>query len=86
MTKATLKAHLIELREELAGTQTLDEHTRQLLEHVADEIEQVLAQTEPDYESLRERVEARAVDFEANHPGFARLLNEVTDALAKLGI
>lgn len=86
MPKRALKSNLDALRKELAEAETLDAKTRDMLGEVAIDIEQVLAETASDYESVRERVKAATLEFEAEHPGFARILSEVTDALAKLGI
>ena len=86
MTKKALQATLTELRAELEQTDTLDEATRRQLNEIADEIERVLDQKAPDYESAQARVEAATLRFEAEHPYFARILSEVTDALSKLGI
>ena len=86
MPKRTLKSNLDELRKELAEAETLDAKTRDMLGEVATDIEQVLAETVSDYESVRERLKAATLEFEAEHPGFSRILSEVTDALAKLGI
>jgi len=86
MPKRALKSNLDALRKELAEAETLDAKTRDMLGEVAVDIEQVLAETASDYESVRERIKAATLEFEAEHPGFARILSEVTDALAKLGI
>jgi hypothetical protein len=86
MSTAALRAQLERLRGELDRAEALDSDARQALKDVAAEIESVLAASEPDVQSVRERVEATALGFEADHPRFARLLSEITDALAKLGI
>lgn len=86
MSKQELQSRLTELRREIDGAGSLDSEARERLEHVADEIERALDDNEPDYESVRERVEDAMLSFEAEHPRFARLLSEVTDTLAKLGI
>jgi hypothetical protein len=86
MPKQTLKLKLARLREELAQPGSFDEETRRQLAEVADTIEKVLGTPEPDYEEAQEAVESIALEFEARHPRFARILSEVTDALAKLGI
>jgi hypothetical protein len=86
MVPASLKMQLAQLREELARSNTLDPDARQALRGVADEIERMLGTSKPDLHSVRERIEATALGFEADHPRFSRLLSEITDALAKLGI
>ena len=84
MSKQKLQRHLAELRREIDGA-SLGADTHERLERLADEIEQALEDEEPDYESVRERVEDAMLTFEAEHPRFSRLLSEVTDTLAKLG-
>jgi hypothetical protein len=86
MPKQTLKANLDQLRELLAEPDKLDENTRQQLADVADTIEGVLDETDPDYRAAHVSIEDAALGFEARHPAFSRILSEVTDALAKLGI
>jgi hypothetical protein len=81
-----LKRQLDRLRAELAASPELDEETRATLEALAHDIEQTL-EGQPDApHSVRERLEGATVRFEAEHPRFARVLTEVTDALAKIGV
>jgi hypothetical protein len=84
VSRESLRQHLDELHAELTSTETLDPETRAMLEEVARDIEQVLEGGTDD--SVRGRVEGAAVRFEAEHPRFARLLSEVTDTLAKIGV
>jgi hypothetical protein len=85
MPKQTLQTSLDQLREQLADAHSLDAETRQKLADVAETIEDVLAAPAPDYQQAHESVQSVALEFEARHPRFARILSEVTDALAKLG-
>jgi hypothetical protein len=86
MPRPSLKAHLDQLRRELADAEQLDHDTRALLVEVAEDIDQILEETAPNYDSLRERIEAAAVRFEAEHPRFSGILGDITDTLAKLGL
>ena len=86
MSTAALRRQLERLLRELARAKNLDPDARDALQDVVDEIERTLAATEPDVRPLRERVEATALEFEAEHPRLAGVLGEITDALAKLGI
>jgi len=86
MPTEALKKSLGELRAELAQRSQLDDETRRQLAEVADAIEQVLDEPAPDVAAASARIENAALAFEARHPAFARILSEVTDALAKLGI
>lgn len=87
MASERLQESLRALHRELADPEAVDEANRKLLEQVAEDIERVLDdedETTPD--SVRGRFEKMAVDFEAEHPRFARVMNEVVDALARMGI
>lgn len=86
MPKQTLQNSLDRLRGQLAEPDQLDEETRRQLAEVAETIERVLNESEPDVDAAHADIEDIALGFEARHPAFARLLSEVTDALAKLGI
>jgi hypothetical protein len=86
MPKQSLISQLDLLRDELADANSLDDDTRALLVEVADEIDVILDETDPNYRSLRERIDAATVRFEAEHPRFAGILSDITDTLAKLGL
>lgn len=87
MVRDTLKQHLDQLHTELRTTRTLDPETRAMLEAVARDIEHALeGDATDDAHTVRERIDSAAVRFEAEHPQFARILSEVTDTLAKIGV
>lgn len=86
MPTEALKKSLSELRAELAQRRQLDDETREQLAEVADAIEQLLDEPSGNFAETSARIESAALAFEARHPAFARILSEVTDALAKLGI
>jgi hypothetical protein len=87
MTRQTLLTSLEKLHEQLGSpTPALDADTRTLLREVAEDIEVLLAQSDPDPASVRDRLEQAAVRFEASHPQLAQTLTQITDALAKLGV
>lgn len=84
--KNTLRTNLERLHRELSSAHSMDAETRVLLARIAEDIEQVLAEAPPEDGGLTERLENATVRFEASHPNLARALNEMTDALTKLGI
>jgi hypothetical protein len=86
MPTHTLRDNLARLRAELAHPERLDGETRKELVEIADTIERVLHEPEPNYREASTNVESAALRFEARHPAFSRILSEITDALAKLGI
>lgn len=81
-----LRQHLVQLKHELESAGEIDSGTRMLLEDLAGEIEQALHEDSLQPTTMSERLEASAAEFEAEHPALARVLREVTDALAKLGV
>ena len=86
MAEEQLKTNLKQLRAELETRTGLDDDTRQELSAIADTIERVLHDPKADYLEAHASAEDAALRFEARHPAFARILSDVTDALAKLGI
>jgi len=85
MSREDLKRQLERLRAELADAPELDADTRAALEALASDIERTL-EGHAGPHSMRERFEDATLRFEAEHPRFARVLGEVTDALAKIGV
>lgn len=85
MPEETLKASVDKIRQHLAEPDKLDAQTRQQLSAIADEIDKAIEDPENHAENALASIENSALEFEARHPAFARILSEVTDALAKLG-
>jgi hypothetical protein len=84
----TLKGKLGRLHQELGSVSSLDAETRELLETIARDIERTL-RGERDADTIRERldrVEGATLRFEAAHPSFSKVLSEIADALAKIGV
>jgi DNA-directed RNA polymerase specialized sigma subunit len=81
---AELARRLSELKAELARTQSVDPTSRELLEQVQQEIENVL--DAPEEGSLRARLEAAIQHFETSHPDLTAIMGRVMDQLAHLGI
>lgn len=87
MASEKLRQSLQSLHRELSDPEAVDEANRRLLEQVAEDIERVLDEDdETTADSVRGRFERVAVDFEAEHPRVARVMNEVVEALARMGI
>ncbi|MGD8341032.1 MAG: DUF4404 family protein [Gammaproteobacteria bacterium] len=86
MPKEALRTNLDRLREELSNPDNLDEDTRRQLADIASTIDHVLEAESPDFEKAYTSVQNAALRFEASHPAFARIMSEITDALAKLGV
>ncbi|MCC5871120.1 MAG: DUF4404 family protein [Gammaproteobacteria bacterium] len=87
MPSSKLRESLESIRRELDEPGAVDDANRALLEQVAADIERVLDEedeTTPD--TVRGKMEKAAVDFEAEHPRLARVMNEIVDALGRMGI
>lgn len=87
MPSSRLHESLQSIRRELDAAGGMDDADRTLLEQVAADIERVLDdddETTPD--TVRGKMEKAAVDFEARHPRLARVMNEIVDALGRMGI
>ena len=87
MATERLRESLLAIRTELADPEGMDADSRALLEKVAADIERVLDEedeTTPD--TARGRMEQLVVDFEVEHPRVTRVVNEVVEALARMGI
>jgi hypothetical protein len=82
-----LEEQLQELHRQLATTQSVDAQSQAALTRLLADINRLLGseQIAPP-QSLRERLEALELRFEADHPGLAAALRQVIDTLAAAGI
>lgn len=83
-----LQSRLASLHEELARTQAVDAESRRLLLELLSDITRLLGEPgsiTPEH-SLRERLKALAVEFEAEHPALSQAMRQVVDTLGKAGI
>lgn len=84
-----LRRTLRELDEELAQVEALDEESRQLLQSAAAEISEALAKGEREKiapATWTGRLSHAATGFEQSHPTLSRIVGNVVNALAQLGI
>lgn len=96
LEKDSLKEQLRTLHRELEGSAELDDDMRRLLGQVDEDIHRLLdqggeaaAQTGDDAvtgDALSDQVRETATNFQAEHPRTYRVLREIADTLAKLGI
>ena len=85
MPKERLKKSLDELREEL-NSESLDDESREMLETLAEELEDVLHPEKETGTPFGRQVRSRISRFEARHPALARILEDVVDTLSAMGI
>ncbi len=82
-----LRNSLERLQLQLQQTPPTDAKTQEHIDHLKSEITRTLAQTEaPDHQSLGDRIRAAVLAFEQDHPALTRAADEVTAALAQVGI
>jgi uncharacterized protein DUF4404 len=84
-----LRTQLESLHRELGRTPAVDDATRKLLVTLLGDITRLLqrsTRSEAEHESLTERLDALAVQFEAEHPALGTAIRSLVDALGKAGI
>lgn len=91
MSQESLRELLARVHERLSHAGSVDAESRELLMTVMRDIERALgregqAARETAQPAAVPRLEALAVQFEAEHPALARVLRQLVDALGKAGI
>lgn len=86
MTDTRLRQELAHLHAELERTSSVDPRSRALLEHLVDDIERLLDETDDEPDSLGERLTEVVRHFENEHPKLALAVGRIAEALSSLGI
>ena len=90
MNPTELQKTLESLRSELNKAASVDDETRTMLTSLAKDIQRLsdqnAAETSSEVEPLTERVQDMVLKFETDHPQLTTVLNQVSAALANLGI
>ncbi len=89
MNNETVRELLEQLHGELNQTETVDEHQRELLRTLENDIQELLGreQNQPHhYRGLGERLSEAVAQLEASHPQVTLLMRRVIDSLAYLGV
>jgi hypothetical protein len=89
MNNETVRELLEQLHGELNQTETVDEHQRELLRTLENDIQELLGreQNQPHhYRGLRERLKEAVAQLEASHPQVTLLMRRAIDSLAFLGV
>lgn len=84
-----LRERLASLHTELARTSAVDPQARELLITLLNDITRLLgapAGAGDEHRSVTERLDALAVQFEAEHPSLGAAVRQVADTLSKAGI
>lgn len=87
MSNENVQALLAKLREELQITE-VDQTSRDLMQHLEKDIEIFLADDDdsPDTLNILGTTQALNAEFASTHPAAERLMRELIDVLAKMGI
>ncbi len=87
MNRQRVAVLLEELHEELASAKTVDQSLAEQLRDTVDEIQEVLADSEPaDALPLVQRLRESVYHLPDNHPGLKNMIGRVADALSQIGI
>ncbi len=89
MNNETVRELLEQLHRELNQTETVDEHQRELLRTLENDIQELLGreQNQPHhYHGLGERLSEAVAQLEASHPQVTLLMRRAIDSLAYLGV
>ncbi len=87
MNPTELQKTLETLHAELNSAESVDEATRAKLVALAEDIQRLSEQKSTDeVEPLSEQVQDMVLKFEVDHPQLTKALNQVSAALANLGI
>ena len=90
MDKEQLNHTLRNLHHELEKIDSIDEETGELLSTLIGDIDQIMNPVDgvalSSEKSVYEQLEEVAVRFEAEHPHLSTVINELMDALNKMGI
>jgi hypothetical protein len=86
MNKKNLNELLAELNDALENLDEIDPETRALVKDLDEDINRLLESGEEDFEGVTDQARAVEARFSAEHPGAARFLHEIIDALSRVGI
>jgi len=86
MSQERIKALLQQLQQELAKTTTVDAETLAQVKQLDSDIDQWIEDAEDVNSPIMEDAIALEARFAANHPVAERLIREVIDTLARIGI
>jgi ElaB/YqjD/DUF883 family membrane-anchored ribosome-binding protein len=90
MDNSELRDTLEKLHRELEHTENIDEESLQRLQHLANDIQEVLDREEPssaeENESLGGQLNEAIQEYEVSHPELTNMLRYVMDILSGAGI
>ena len=86
MKKGKIRETLTRLRQELQRAEGLDVDSRRKMEELHHDLEQLNEADDPDVDSLLSRARELETRFAADHPTLERIVRDLADTIAKMGI
>lgn len=88
MAREKLQRLIANLHEELGSSQSVDEKSKELLQHLMADIENIAAgeSTSDSQATATGQLENAALKLESDYPKLSMILGEIMDTLGKLGI
>ncbi len=89
MAREKLQRLIASLHEELGSAESVDDESRELLQQLIRDIQDIASGEAPSSESQAAasgQLETAALKFESDHPKLSMILGEIMDTLGKLGI
>jgi hypothetical protein len=81
-----IKAFLAQLSKELQRSEDFDIEARQILDDLHKDVDQLEEPGQTKIEPALDRIKELEAKFASKHPALERIVRELTDALAKMGI
>ena len=89
MAREKLQRLIATLQDELGATESVDDESRQALQQLIRDIEEIASGDAPatgSEASATGQLENATLQFESEHPKLSMILGEIMDTLGKLGI
>ena len=81
-----IRKFLAQLNKELQRSEDFDIESRQILDDLNKGVDQIEESDEVQIEPMLDRIKALEAKFASKHPALERIIRELADALAKMGI
>ncbi len=81
-----IRKFLAQLNKELQRSEDFDIESRQILDDLNKGVDQIEESDEVQIEPMLDRIKALEAKFASKHPALERIMRELADALAKMGI
>lgn len=81
-----IKEYLAQLSKELQRSEDFDIEARQILDDLHNDVDQIEGSDAVQIEPMLDRINELEARFASKHPALERIVRELADALAKMGI